>query len=443
MSNVLEVTNISKSYKVYNSEWQRILSWFDIKPKITKETWVIQNISFSLKKGEAIGLIGKNGAGKSTLLKIITGTLKPSEGSVKITGRISAILELGMGFNPDLTGRENAYYTSGLMGYTKEQIDIVIESIKDFSDIGDYFEQAVRTYSSGMQARVAFAVATAFRPDILIIDEALSVGDTFFTLKCIERMEEFQKNGTSILFVTHDMGALRRFCDSGIVLKGGTKVFEGDVLKAISMYSLQGKTLSDSKKENSLKNFNEQEKQTNNKSSKEKNIEFIQTNFSPGYAQIESVYLSDISNNSTKIFEQNSKLHFDCTFKLLQNLTVPYFHMTIINSQNLAIYAKDSFQNHLRHNKLAKQGDILKMHGNIELALAPGKYVILFALHSINKKALELTGQNLISYKEEHRLVIVNAKVDIEILASEKGLSFYGMVNLPSIWDIDYNQQYR
>ena len=225
---LLEAKNIGKSYKSYSSELWRILSWFGIKHKAADETWTLQNINFSIAKGEAVGIIGQNGAGKSTLLKIITGTLKPSTGSVHVRGKIAAILELGMGFQPDLTGRQNAYHSAGLMGYSYEQVHSVIDEIEMFAEIGEYFDQPVRLYSSGMQVRVAFAVATAFRPEILIIDEALSVGDAYFQHKSFAKIKEYREAGTSLLFVSHDKGSILALCDRAILLEKGRVIKYGE-----------------------------------------------------------------------------------------------------------------------------------------------------------------------------------------------------------------------
>jgi len=224
---VLKVDALSKSFREYRSEWQRVASWFGVDVVPAEEHTILNKVAFSIAAGESVGIVGQNGAGKSTLLKIITGTLKPSEGTVQINGRISAILELGMGFNPDLTGRENAYHAAGIMGFSHEQIDAVIEEIKDFSEIGDYFEQPVRIYSSGMQMRVAFGVATAYRPEILIIDEALSVGDAYFQHKSFEKIRTFQKEGTTLLLVSHDKGAIQAICNRAILLEKGSIAYDG------------------------------------------------------------------------------------------------------------------------------------------------------------------------------------------------------------------------
>ena len=237
MNDILEVKNIYKSYRTYNSEIWRILSWFGIKHKAIQENYTLKNISFSIKEGEAIGIIGQNGAGKSTLLKIITGTLQATKGEINTTGKISAILELGMGFHPDLSGRQNAYHSAGLMGYTSKQIDAVISDIEDFAEIGEYFDYPVRTYSSGMQMRVAFAVATAYRPNILIIDEALSVGDSYFQHKSFDKIKKFKEQGTSLLFVSHDKASILALCDRAILIDKGELLKEGNPEEITDYYN--------------------------------------------------------------------------------------------------------------------------------------------------------------------------------------------------------------
>ncbi|KHL76133.1 sugar ABC transporter ATP-binding protein [Pseudomonas putida] len=234
---LLSVNNVGKAYRSYRSEWQRIARWFYLPVKASSEHWVLKHISFNIQVGEAIGLVGQNGAGKSTLLKMITGTLQPSEGKVMVNGRIAAILELGMGFNAELTGRQNVYHAAGLMGFKTEQIDSVIDDIEAFAEIGEYFDQAVRTYSSGMQMRVAFSVATAFRPEILIIDEALSVGDSYFQHKSFGRIKEFQKAGTTLLIVSHDRAAIQALCNRAILLDGGTVIKDGPPEEVMDYYN--------------------------------------------------------------------------------------------------------------------------------------------------------------------------------------------------------------
>jgi len=234
---LLKVTEVTKAYCAYSSEWLRVLRWFGIPTRPKEEHCVLNGISFEIKPGEAVGLVGQNGAGKSTLLKIITGTLQPSSGSVHVDGRVAAILELGMGFNAELTGRENVLHAAGLMGFSKEQIKAEMAKIEAFAEIGDYFDEPVRTYSSGMQMRVAFSVATAFRPDVLIIDEALSVGDSYFQHKSFARIKEFQEQGTTLLLVSHDRASIQALCSRAILLEKGTVLKDGLPEEVMDFYS--------------------------------------------------------------------------------------------------------------------------------------------------------------------------------------------------------------
>lgn len=233
----MRVESVGKAYRVWGSEWMRALSWFGVPARPKEEHWVLRDVSFTIAPGEAVGVIGQNGAGKSTLLKLITGTAQPTEGRVTRTGRVAAILELGMGFNPDLTGRQNAFHSAGLMGYTQEQIEVAMPEIEAFAEVGDYFDQPVRTYSSGMQVRVAFAVATAFTPDLLIVDEALSVGDSYFQHKSFDRMRRFREEGTSIMLVSHSPGDVKALCDRVILLDKGRVLKDGAPDEVIDYYN--------------------------------------------------------------------------------------------------------------------------------------------------------------------------------------------------------------
>ena len=223
---LLEVRELGKAYRRYRNELMRVASSFSpVQP--LDETWILRDINFDVAQGEAVGIVGQNGAGKSTLLKMITGTLRPSEGYIRTHGRVAAILELGMGFNGELTGRQNVIHSAGLMGFTHAQIDSAMADIEAFAEIGSYFDKPMRVYSSGMQMRVAFSVATAFRPEILIVDEALSVGDAYFQHKSFDRIREFQRQGTSLLIVSHDKAAIQSLCDRAILLEQGRVLEDG------------------------------------------------------------------------------------------------------------------------------------------------------------------------------------------------------------------------
>ncbi len=234
----ITVSNLGKAYKQYASRWGRLAEWVlpGQKQRHTLK-WVMQDVSFSVKPGEAVGIIGINGAGKSTLLKMITGTTQPTTGSVTFTGRVAALLELGMGFHPDFTGRQNAYMAGQLLGYSVDDITRLMPEIEAFAEIGDYIDQPVRVYSSGMQVRLAFGVATAVRPDILIVDEALSVGDAYFQHKSFERIRAFREQGTTLLLVSHDKQAIQSICDRAILLSAGKLAMEGEPETVMDFYN--------------------------------------------------------------------------------------------------------------------------------------------------------------------------------------------------------------
>jgi lipopolysaccharide transport system ATP-binding protein len=234
----ITVTNLGKAYKQYPTRWGRLAEWVlpSRQPRHHLK-WVLQDVNFTVSPGEAVGIIGINGAGKSTLLKMMTGTTQPTTGSVLITGRVAAMLELGMGFHPDFTGRQNAFMAGQLLGYSMEEITRLMPGIEAFAEIGDYIDQPVRVYSSGMQMRLAFSVATAHRPDVLIVDEALSVGDAYFQHKSFDRIREFRKEGTTLLMVSHDKGAIQSICDRAILLNAGHLAMQGKPEAVMDYYN--------------------------------------------------------------------------------------------------------------------------------------------------------------------------------------------------------------
>ncbi|PZU77515.1 MAG: sugar ABC transporter ATP-binding protein [Rhizobium sp.] len=234
---VMSVHNVGKVFYRYSHEFYRIVRWFSARAPAAEEKWVLRDISFSVPRGQALAIVGRNGAGKSTLLKLITGTMRPSTGHVSLSGRISAILELGMGFNPDYTGRQNVFHSLGLMGHQHADILAALADIEAFSELGDYFDQPLRVYSSGMHMRLAFSVATAFRPDILIVDEALSVGDAYFQHKSFDRIREFRKLGTTLILVSHDRMAMLGLCDRAILLHEGRVALDGEPESVLDYYN--------------------------------------------------------------------------------------------------------------------------------------------------------------------------------------------------------------
>jgi len=276
--------------------------------------------------GEAVGVVGQNGAGKSTLLKMIAGTLKPTEGKIQINGRIAAILELGMGFNPELTGRQNAIHALGIMGFNAEEIHQIIPKIEEFSEIGEYFDEPVRTYSSGMQMRVAFAVATAYRPEILIIDEALSVGDVYFQHKSFSRIREFQEQGTTLLIVSHDRSSIQSLCNRAILLENGAVIKDGNPEEVFDFYNAII-----AEKENSTV---EVKKLDNNK---------VQTSSGTGEAKVEEIALYNLKNEVVEVVGVGESVELRVKVKVYQPIETLVFGYGIKDRLGQVMYGTNTW----------------------------------------------------------------------------------------------------
>ncbi|MGP5370829.1 ABC transporter ATP-binding protein [Pseudomonas helleri] len=361
---LLTVKNLGKAYRVYASEFQRIGRWFGIPIKPSEEHWVLKHINFAIKPGEAIGIVGQNGAGKSTLLKMITGTLQPTEGSVEVNGRIAAILELGMGFTADLTGRQNVYHAAGLMGFNAEQINQVIDDIEAFAEIGSYFDEPVRTYSSGMQMRVAFAVATAIRPEILIVDEALSVGDSYFQHKSFDRIREFQKQGTTLLIVSHDRGSIQALCNRAILLEKGTVIKDGKPEEVMDFYNALI-----AEKENATVEIRELEDGS------------VQTRSGSGEASIESVSLHNSEGDPVEYVSvgETVSLRINATINsAIPELVVGYL---IKDRLGQPVFGTNTHHMDCKVGDLAA-GEVLKYSFSFAANLGVGSYSVAVALHT-------------------------------------------------------------
>ncbi len=234
---VLEVRGLGKSFRRYHNEWLRVATWFGLPTQPRDENWVLRNVSFAAVRGESLGIVGVNGAGKSTLLKLIAGTLHPSRGDIHAKGSIAAILGLGVSFNLELSGRQNAVHALGLMGFSPASIRELTFDVENFADLGEYFTLPVRIYSDGMRMRLAFSVATASRPDILIVDEALSVGDASFQHKCYSRIRRFLSEGTTLLLVSHDRNAILTVCSRALLLHEGSIIEDGRPDSVLDVYN--------------------------------------------------------------------------------------------------------------------------------------------------------------------------------------------------------------
>ncbi|WP_342246007.1 ABC transporter ATP-binding protein [Pseudomonas sp. OTU5201] len=232
------VNGLGKAYKHYPTRWSRLREWlWPFSGPRHSLHWILQGVEFEISPGEAVGIVGVNGAGKSTLLKMIAGTTQPTTGDIRIEGRVAALLELGMGFHPEFTGRQNVFMAGQLLGLAVEEIQAMMPEVEQFAEIGDAIDQPVRTYSSGMQMRLAFSVATARRPDVLIVDEALSVGDAYFQHKSFERIRSFRRAGTTLLIVSHDRSAIQSICDRAVLLNEGRVAMQGHPEAVMDYYN--------------------------------------------------------------------------------------------------------------------------------------------------------------------------------------------------------------
>jgi len=360
--NILEVSNLSKSYRNYGSEWKRILSWFGFGFRPIEEHRVLHDISFKIPRGEAIGIVGHNGAGKSTLLKIITGTLRSSTGTIQLNGRISAILELGMGFYPDLTGRQNVYHSAGIMGFTQKQIDAVIDEIEAFAEIGEYFDQPVRLYSSGMQVRVAFSIATVYRPDILIVDEALSVGDAYFQHKSFERIRELQEDGTTLLIVSHDKSAIQAICSRAILLEKGGIIKDGKPEEVMDYY-------------NAL--IAERENRTVVQREKDGRVETIS---GTKEATVESIELVDRDSSRVEVVGVGEAVLLDIVVKIDRDIKSLVLGYGIKDRLGQVIYGTNSWHTEQVIKDL-KAGDRYRYTLSFDANFGVGSYSVQTALH--------------------------------------------------------------
>lgn len=346
MENAITVNDVTKIYRIYDKPIDRLKESLHPRHKeYHKKFYALNKISFQVKKGETVGIIGTNGSGKSTILKIITGVLSPTTGSVEVEGNISALLELGAGFNSDYTGIENIYMNGTMMGFSRKEMDEKLQDILDFADIGDFVYQPVKTYSSGMFVRLAFALAINVEPEILIVDEALSVGDVFFQSKCYRRMEEIRESGTTILMVTHDMGSIIKYCDKVVLLNKGNFIAEGtpghmvDLYKKIlanQMDSLEEELeeMNDFSGEGANKGKRTEDKPENHKKEdglmKDKlNINSEHTRYGDGRAEIYDLGLFDERGNLTNLLLKGENFTIKEKIRFSSPLQNPIFTYTI------------------------------------------------------------------------------------------------------------------
>jgi lipopolysaccharide transport system ATP-binding protein len=362
---VLSVNGVGKCYAKFNGLFSRLMHWAGLPSKPVYEYWANRDISFTVPAGQAVAIIGQNGAGKSTLLKMITGTVRPTVGSIAVNGRISAMLELGLGFNPEFTGRQNAYMSGGLMGLSGNQLDALMPGIEAFAEIGDFFEQPLRIYSSGMQARLAFAVATAVRPDVLIVDEILSVGDSYFQHRSFERIRQFKQQGTSIILVTHGMSEVRSLCDHVILIDKGNVLKQGAADEVVDFYNAMI-----AQKENEKLAVEQQRNEQG----------WLQTRSGKGTASVKTIRLLDQrSGQELAVAQVGQAIKLVCEVTLQGAIPEMVLGLMLRDKQGSVIWGSNTWHTGQVLRDL-KAGDFLEFTLPFECALGPGSYSVTTAL---------------------------------------------------------------
>ena len=421
---VIDIKNLTKEYKMYASKKDRLVE--TIFPSVTKHSTfrAMDTLHLEVQKGEILGILGKNGAGKSTLLKMVTGVVVPTSGEIKVNGKISSLLELGTAFNMELTGLENIYQHGQVMGLSKEEIEATKQDVIDFADIGDHLYQPVKTYSSGMFARLAFACAINVDPEILIVDEVLSVGDMAFQLKCFKKFQQFKERGKTILFVTHSIADVLKNCTRTIILQNGKKTFDGGVKEGVELYKkiitgnaptenkTDEKKFVKGKEENTWKShFNENPNVIEYGNLKAQVIDY-------GVFDENNKYLSFIDNEKTVVLK--SKIKFN------EEIDNPIFTMTIKDFNGVEIAGTNTMIEKIYPGKFQK-GEIAEVEFKQKLPIAPNKYTLSFSCTHINANGeLEVLNRKyeallieIISSKDNVGLVKLDTKIDIKRVQEE------------------------
>ena len=439
MENAITVKDVTKIYKLYDKPIDRLKEALNpFHKEYHKKFYALNNLSFEVKKGETVGIIGTNGSGKSTILKIITGVLTPTTGEVEVNGVISALLELGAGFNMDYTGIENIYMNGTMMGFSKKEMDAKLQEILDFADIGDFVYQPVKTYSSGMFVRLAFALAINVEPEILIVDEALSVGDVFFQSKCYRRMEEIRQKGTTILMVTHDMGSIIKYCDKVVLLNKGHFVAEGapghmvDLYKKILAGQMEGLEAakdvdSDFSGENAEKEQKEKTYQLpHGKLMKDSlTINSNRTEYGDGRAEIYDLGLFDQRGNLTNLLLKGEEFTIKEKIRFAAPIQSPIFTYTIKDKKGTDLTGTNTmFEG--TDIKPVKAGDEYEVSFTQKMTLQGGEYLL----------SMSCTGFEQGEHTVYHRLYDV---ANITVISNKNTVGVYDMESAVQAVKIERN----
>lgn len=432
----ISVNNVSKMYKLYDNPMDRLKESLGLsRKKKYKEHYALNDVSFQVHKGETVGIIGTNGSGKSTILKIITGVLNPTQGQVVVDGRISALLELGAGFNGEYSGIENVYLNGTMIGFSREEIDAKLQDILDFADIGDFVNQPVKTYSSGMFVRLAFAVAINIEPEILIVDEALSVGDVFFQAKCYRKFEEFKEMGKTILFVSHDLSSIGKYCDRVVLLNKGKKLAEGDAKEMVNLYRRvlvnQYEEPEEAAKEETQDAVvepddmvTEGEKETVKKPGVVRREEGDQMksklNLNPEVleygsklAEIEDFAIRDDSGMITNVIEKGQEFSVDMKIRFQEDISEPIFAFTLKDLKGTEITGTNTMYENTPM-KPQKKGDVRYVTFTQKMPLEAGEYML----------CLGCTGYHQGEFTVFHRLYDV---CNLTVITDKKAVGYFDM----------------
>ena len=373
----IRVTDLTKKYRLYEKPSDRLRDAFKALPRDrVKEKLALDHVNLTIHKGETVGIIGTNGSGKSTMLKMITGVLTPTEGEIETNGHISALLELGAGFNMEYNGIDNIYLNGMMIGFSEEEIDKRLQDILDFADIGDYVYQPVKTYSSGMFVRLAFAVAINIDPEILIVDEALSVGDVFFQAKCYHKFEEFKQRGRTILFVSHDLSSIQRYCDRAVLLNKGVMIGEGSPREMIDTYKqvLVGLDPDDSVRSDMI---TDEEEAAHNKEALE---------YGNGAARIVETYVTDVKGHHVLTVSKDDSFTVNMRVTFERDVSAPIFAFTIKNIQGVEITGTNSMVERA-FTEPVRAGDSFVVSFTQRMNLQGGAYLLSFGVTGFEQNA--------------------------------------------------------
>ncbi len=430
----IRVDDVSKLYKLYDKPSDRLKESLGLtRKKLYKEHYALHNVSFDVKRGETVGIIGTNGSGKSTILKIITGVLNPSGGHVEIDGRISALLELGAGFNMEYNGIENIYHNGTMIGFSREEIDAKMQDILDFADIGDFVHQPVKTYSSGMFVRLAFAVAINIDPEIVIVAEALSVGDVFFQAKCYKKFEDFKKMGKTILFVSHDLGSISKYCDRVVLLNRGKKLAEGTPKEMVSMYKRimvnQDKAEEIAAHQMDMSSLEEDDEKEIKEAAcegqwkKHYNLNPDVDEYGNGAAEIEDFAIIDENGNYTNAIVKGTRFRLKSKVKFKQDVHDPIFTYTFKNIQGVAITGTNTMYEK-KDVPLAKEGETYVATFEQDMFLQGGEYLL----------SMSCTGYRDGEFQVYNRLYDV---CNVTVVSDKNTVGFYDMNSVTTVEKIE------